>query len=376
MRVLFFATGMGLGGAESQICELARRMSELGHSVHIAWMAGELGVTIPKQVRGHPMRVNRSPFGLFKAIWCLRRLVRKINPDIIHAHMVHANLVARLTRLVAGIWVPLICTAHSSNEGGKLRMFAYRVTDGLADLTTNVSEPAVDVFLKKGASVPGRLIAVPNGVDVDRFCPDATSRLTMRQSLGLSNKVIILSVGRLEYPKNPDSLIKAYAQIAPNHQRTHLLIVGYGSLEEKLKAMVNELGLAKRVSFLGARQDIAELFNAADIVAVSSRFEGFGLVLAEAMACAKFIVTTDCGGIAAAVSEFGLVVPVEDDRALASGLERAVQMPEDSKMLLGEQARGYVTAHYAVDVTVQKWLRIYGEAISQRRRRHSSDDKS
>lgn len=363
MKILFLVTGMGLGGAEVQICELAKRMTALGHEVHIAWMTGEAGIDLPEGVREHPFRVNKTPWGFVKAIWMLRKLVRQICPDVIHAHMVHANLLARIQRLMACTHTPLVCTAHSSNEGGRLRMLAYRLTDSLCDLTTNVSSHAVDAFVERGASVSDRIRVVHNGVDIERFSPDDLARQVVRKSLGLIDKVIILIVGRLEPPKNHASLLRAYAQIAHERPHVHLVIAGYGSLETELKTLVETLAVSDQVSFLGVRADTPALFNAADIVVVSSRFEGFGLVLVEGMACGKFIVTTDCGGIAAVLrdlgQEFGLVVPVEDDTALQVALQAAIETPHNVRMQAGEKARAHVVEHYSIDAITQQWLGIY-----------------
>ena len=365
MRILFFSTGMGLGGAEVQICELAKRMTDLGHEVHVAWVTGEARVTLPDGVFTYPFRFGRTPWGFVKALWQLRNLVRQVSPNVIHAHMVHANLLARVHRLLTGARIPLICTAHSSNEGGRLRMWAYRLTDRLCDLTTNVSDHAVDAFLKKGASVTDRIRTVHNGIDVERFSPDALSRESMRQELGLVDKLIILIVGRLEYPKNHASLLRAYAQIATERPCLHLVIAGDGSLETELKGLVQTLGVSDKVSFLGARVDTPALFNAADIVAVSSRFEGFGLVLAEGMACGKFVVTTDCGGIAAVITyagqALGTVVPIEDDTALRHALSAAIEMPQSDRNRIGETARAYVVENYSINVIADQWLGIYSK---------------
>ena len=363
MKILFLVTGMGIGGAEVQISELAKRMKALGHEVHVAWMTGEAGIDLPDGVLGHPFRINKTPWGFIKAIWRLRKLVGQIRPDVIHAHMVHANLLARIHRLVSSASTPLVCTAHSSNEGGRLRMLAYRITDRLCDLTTNVSDHAVNTFINKGASVSGRIATIHNGVDIERHTPDSVSRQSMRSSLGLTDKFVILIIGRLEYPKNHALLLHAYARIANEHPSTHLVVVGCGSLESELKALVETLDVSDQVSFLGARIDTPALFNAADIVAVSSRFEGFGLVLAEGMACGKFIVTTDCGGIAEVIkdlgSQFGTVVPVEDVVALQTALGAAIEMPHNDRMQAGEKARAHVVKHYSIDSITKQWLGIY-----------------
>ena len=363
MKILFFSTGMGLGGAEVQICDLAAKLTAQDHEVHVAWMSGEAVVALPAGVIGHPFRINKTPWGVVKALWILYSLVQKIRPDIVHSHMVHANLIARFTKAATGFDTPLICTAHNSIEGGKLSVLAYRLTDRFADLTTNVSDHAVNAFIDQGASVPSRITAVHNGIDIERFAPDMFQRNTQRQILGLSDKFVILIVGRLEYQKNHESLLRAYAKTCAFNSEIHLCIVGYGSLEAQLKALVRDLGIAHQVSFLGARQDTPALFNAADCVVMSSRFEGFGLVLAEAMACGKFIIATDCGGITSTIKNVnqrvGVVVPIEDDEALEAALKTVIDMPHNVLLEAGLKAREFVIDRYSIDVITAQWLEIY-----------------
>lgn len=95
-------------------------------------------------------------------------MIKNYKPDVVHAQMVHANILTRLIRLTTSI-SKLICTAHSSNEGGILRMLAYRITDSLANLTTNVSSTAVASFELQYAVPKNSMLTVYNGVDFTNF---------------------------------------------------------------------------------------------------------------------------------------------------------------------------------------------------------------
>ena len=364
MKILMLSTGMGLGGAETQIYSLSARMIELGHEVHIAWLTGQAGLALPQQAVTHPFNIHKTPLGLLLAIKKLNQLITEIEPDVVHAHMVHANLIARFSRLTS--WprkrrqMPkLICTAHSSNEGGKLLMLAYRCTDRLADLTTHVSEQAADAFVDAGAVTRDRIMVVPNGIDTARFRPDHQARISIRESLALTDKRVIMAVGRLEYPKNHASLIRAFVQIQPDYPDTHLVIVGDGSLRKKLESLVRSEQISQSVTFLGKRHDIPAILNAADIGVMSSRFEGFGLAIAEAMATEKLVVATNCGGAAKLLAGHGIVVPIENDQALARGLEEALEITPEARGKLGQTARELVLTGYSIDAMTQTWLRLY-----------------
>jgi glycosyltransferase involved in cell wall biosynthesis len=369
MKILMLSTGMGLGGAETQICDLSARLIELGHEVHIAWLTGQPGLALPPKAKTHSLNIHKTPVGFIQAIAKIRNLYKTIKPDIVHAHMVHANLIARLTRLTnwpLRTWKNprLICTAHSSNEGGQLLMWAYRLTDPLTDLTTHVSKQAADTFIAKGATKPDRIVVIPNGVNTEKFRPDIKARQTVRADLDLTHQTVIMAVGRLEPPKNHASLIRAFAQVHASQTNCHLVLVGDGSLRNELEDLVAIKQLAGSVSFLGVRHDIAALLNGADFVTLTSRFEGFPIAVAEAMATEKLVVATACGGVPTMLEGVGMVVPIEDDEALTSGLTKALSISPQARHTFGQSARQRVVTEYSINALTDTWLRLYAHPRS------------
>lgn len=364
MKILMLSTGMGLGGAETQICGVVQGLIARGHEVHVAWLTGQAGIKLPERAVTHPFGINKTPIGFIQAIFKLNRLINRIKPDVIHAHMVHANLIARLTKLTLlkqgrHNKPRLICTAHSSNEGGKLLMLGYRLTDKLTDITTHVSKEAATIFIQKQAVTPGRVLVVPNGIDTAHFAPNPIARKRIRDQLDLTDRPVIMIVGRLEWPKNHASLIEAFSRVSTQHPTAYLIVVGDGSLKGELEHMVLAKQLQNQIIFLGARTDIADLLNAADIVALSSRFEGFGLVVAEAMATQKIVVATECGAISDMLPNVGIMVPIESIAALTAGLQEAMAMPEKTRTELGVAARQVIIDHFSIDSTLNRWLSIY-----------------
>ncbi len=117
------------------------------------------------------------------AIIKLRRIIATLSPRVVHSHIAQANLLARVTRLLARMPV-LVCTAHSVIEGGRMLELGYRYTDRLADLTTIVSQAAVERYVRIGAAPAHRLRFVPNGLDLARFIPDEAARCAPGVSSG------------------------------------------------------------------------------------------------------------------------------------------------------------------------------------------------
>lgn len=239
-------------------------------------------------------------------------------------------------------------------------MLAYRLTDHLCDISTNVSQEAVDAFCAQGAVGKGRMLAMYNGIDIDRFSFSDDSRRRLRNGLNIEEKVpLLLAVGRLTLAKDYPNLLIAFQRIINAGSIAQLAIIGVGEEREQLISMVAELGLCKRVHFLGLRHDVHEWMSAADIFVLSSAWEGFGLVVAEAMACQRVVVATDCGGVKEVVGECGILVPPQNDVALANGIMLALQMDVAESTNLGISARERIVTRYSLSAQSERWLSLY-----------------
>jgi glycosyltransferase involved in cell wall biosynthesis len=307
MKILLVITDLGMGGAQHVVVNLADALVSRGHTVKIAYLTGE-ALVLPSNSEIEVASIGmKGAKDFFKAYIKLRVLINSFKPDVVHSHMIHANLLSRLVRLT--VKVPkLVCTAHSNNEGSKLRMFAYRLTDKLANISTNVSEEAVEAFIKAGAVKPGRMISVVNGIDTDRFVFDAKVRDEKRIELESANQQMILAVGRLDIPKDYPNLLNAIALLKEQRQYFKVFIAGDGPLKQELLTLTKNLKIESFVEFLGIRRDIPALMTASDIFVLPSAWEGFGLVVAEAMACERVAVATDCGGVVEVIGANGFLV--------------------------------------------------------------------
>lgn len=360
MKILFVITGMGVGGAERQVVDLAEQFARKGNEVTIAYLTGEAKL-FPKDgnisIKG--FGISKSLYGFFCAYFLLLRLIKNFCPDVVHSHMVHANLLTRLVRLSTKI-PRLICTAHNINEGGRARMWAYRLTNWLADLTTNVSDEAVKSFEAKGAIRRGEMLALSNGIDTERFYCDVSQRMNLRSRWGVrEEETLILAVGRLAEQKDYPNLFEAFAILNKEKKDAHLWIAGTGELLADLNTLAANLKIQDKVVFLGARSDIPNLLNAADIFVLPSAWEGFGLVVAEAMACEKVVIATDCGGVKEVLGNCGFLVPKRNSKALAVAIHDALNMSIADATSLGRLARSRVLDHYSLLHIANQWLEIY-----------------
>lgn len=373
-QVLFVITGLAYGGAETQLVHLATRLKARG------WGARVVSLTPPKayvqelEAAGVPV----SSLGIRgkapdpRPVFRLAKMIRTWRPQIVHSHMVHANLVARLVRLLAPVPV-LICTAHSIDEKGqrasdRLRKMAYRLTDPLCDLTTQVSQAGLERYVRIGAVPRHKIRYLPNGVDTERFRPDPELRACLRQELGLETAFAWLAVGRFDVPKDYANLLQAFAYVAQARPEAQLLIAGDGPLRPSMEQLANDLGITDRVKFLGIRRDIPALMNAADAYVMSSAWEGMPNVLLEAAASGLPIVATDVGGNSEVVidGKTGFLVPPKDPEALAQAMVRLMGLPQEERRRVGEAARQYVEANYSLDRVVDQWEALYREFLAQK----------
>jgi glycosyltransferase involved in cell wall biosynthesis len=354
-----------MGGAEKVVISLADGLAAKGHYVMISYIMGD-AVLLPTHASIRVVSLGLvSKIDAVFVFFKLRKLIREFQPDVVHSNMFHANIMARLVRLTTPV-KRLISTAHSAIEDDKLRIWAYRLTNALDDISTSVSAHSMATFVAAKAVKPGRMLVLHNGIHTDAFVFNAVARARLRQEL-LTNEEqgygkIILAVGRLHKNKDYSNLLHAFAQLSLSRVKSvpyQLCIAGEGPLRGNLEALVVELGIADRVRFLSNRLDIVDLMSAADVFVLSSEVEGFGLVVAEAMSCERVVVATNCGGVSEVVGENGYLVKPKDAKALAQALQTALLLNADEIATLGLAARQRVIHHFSFNETVYKWLQLY-----------------
>jgi glycosyltransferase involved in cell wall biosynthesis len=370
LRILFLSTSMGMGGADSQLLSAAQELRRRGHEIFIISMTplGPMGLEARKVgLFTESLEMRRGvpdPRGLLR----LARFVRSWRPDVVHSHMVHANLLARAVRFLAPV-PALVSTIHNINEGGRARMAAYRLTNGLVDHMTIVSEAAANRFVEDRI-VPERLLRViPNGVNIDHYrnVPPEI-RESLRRLLDLTGSFVWLAVGRFETAKDYPNMLRAFARVRERRPEAHLLLVGRGSLQEETEVLVRELGLAESVRFLGVRSDIPEVMSAADGYVLSSAWEGMPMVLLEAAAAGLPTVATRVGGNHEVVrdGETGFLVPPSDDAALAEAMLKLMALPVSERRAMGDAGHHHVRSHYGLGRVAERWEELYREVLARK----------
>ena len=368
-------TTLGVGGAETQVSALVRRLRGRGWEPTVVSLLPDGVVAEGLREAGIAVTSLGMRRGIAdpRAIFRLAGVFRRTRPDVVHAHMVHANLLARAARVVAPVPV-LVCTAHNVDEEGRARELGYRLTDGLSDLLTNVSRHATERYRALGLARAGKLRYVPNGVDLERFRADLAARQATRASLGLDDRFTWLAVGRLDVQKDPETLVRAFAVHTRAVPHATLLLVGEGPLRGRVETVVREEGVQGAVRLLGTRADVPDLLRAADAFVLCSRWEGLPMVALEASASGLPVVATAVGGTDEIVlpGVTGDLVPQQDAASMAAALTSMATRPAAERGAMGDAGRAHVATHYELGRVVDEWERTYRELLGRRRARHGA----
>lgn len=365
MRIEYVVTGLSVGGAEMQVRDLALGMRERGH---------EVGVLSLLEPRAHVQalesarivvatlgleQARATPARMAGALLRARRHIVARGADVVHAHMVHANILMRLVRFSLPS-MRLACTIHSTNEGGHLRDLAYRFTGRGVLLNTTVSKASTARFVSAGA-LPASTRTVYNGIDCSRF---AASQPRMHAEAPFR----WLAAGRLEKEKQFATVLAAISRLAG----CTLDIAGEGREGDRLRELARRCGVCDRVRFLGVVPDVATIMGHYDAFVLSSEWEGFGLVVAEAMASGLPVVVTDSGGPKEIVGEDetrGLVVPTLSSEALAEAMGRLMTLDDAARRCMGARGREYVRARFDKAAWLDRWESLYSEMLADRPRK-------
>lgn len=365
-KILFLITGLGMGGAEKQVCSLADKLADKKEKIIIVSLTNTINIVKPKNknVRTICLSMRKTPFSMIQALINLKKICNIHKPTIIHSHMFHANILSRLLTLLYPHTI-LITTAHNSNEGGWLRMFIYRITDRLSTISTNVSKEAVESFIHKKAVKPHRMITMYNGIDTNLFTFSQSNRDSCRMEINIANDTpLLLSVGRLTEAKDYPNLLHAFSKL--NHTpKPYLAIIGIGEEKDKLIQLAKELKVNDRIHWLGLRHDVDKWMSACDVFVLSSAWEGFGLVVAEAMACERLVIGTNSGGVQEVISDFGSVVSIKDSIALANSIDNYLALTISEKETLQKNARQHIINTFSLDKICSEWISLYEKSSNK-----------
>lgn len=368
LKICQLITELQPAGAERSVYELARRLDRSRFDVRVvALRGGEVANWLARDGIDVSVLSVRGWWDVLK----LRRLavmLRRQRVDILHTHLFHADLAGRLAASLAGVR-NIVHTVHTAE--GRFRPWQYafaRFFSSRCRKIICVSDSVYRHHSRRSGLAGGYYHVISNGVDAVRFAHDEQLRIELRCKWAISpDKPLAAFVGRLAPEKGVETLVGAMCHLAARGNPVDLVVAGDGPRRRFVKNFIDHGEGGSRCRLLGDVGDVRGVLSAADMLVMPSRWEGFGLAAAEAMAASLPVVASDVAGLRDVVlpHRTGLLVPCGDVVALAEAVERLAG-DKALRDRLGRAGRQRVIEHFGIDATIaaheQLYLRIAGQS--------------
>jgi sugar transferase (PEP-CTERM/EpsH1 system associated) len=372
IRILHVVDHLGKGGLENGLVNLIENLDSARFE-HVVYAIRKLGPNADRLAKSRIevlYQGKQDSDSRFQA-GTLARAIGAVRPDI-----VHSRNWGTVESVLAGRWVRFCKVVHSehgleasaSAHEPKRRIWFRRMAYHLADRVLSVSYQLRDLHAARTGFDPKRITVIHNGVDRNRFCPDAAGRVRMRQELGLAaDEFCVGCVGNLFPVKGHMTALQAVESLAAQGRKWRLLLIGEGPERERLEAyLAQRPDWKERVQLMGTSHRVPEMLQAMDVYLLPSIAEGISNSLLEAMASGIPAVATATGGNPEVVveGESGLLFPVGDVRRLS---DRLLRLQADRKLRadLADRALRRVREEFSLDSMVGKYAQLY-ESLGRR----------
>lgn len=359
--MIFFLSGPFVTGLAKHVFYLAKHLAFLGHEIFILTFRQN---NVSEEVIEGIKVFGVSTIDIVKFSQEAIALCEEFKINIVHAHFADpTGICGLLVKLSTG--KPLIQTIH----GGDIHWLSkVQVTHDLVRAALIGTERIIAVSnavayeASQTLSIPmDKFTVIPNGVDVEEFSPIIDGR-RVRKELNLNDDPMVLYVGRLYMNKGLNYLLLAAKKVLRDIPNAKFVLVGKGPLEEELRRVANRLDIEKSIVFTGYTPDgkLPQYYAACDVFVLPSVYEGQGIVLLEAMASGKAIVSTKTGGIPETVidGETGILVKIGDIIELSEAIEKLLKNPE-LRHTLGLNSRKRIEKEYDWKIVVRKINDVY-----------------
>jgi glycosyltransferase involved in cell wall biosynthesis len=363
VNVLHTTKVQGIGGAEQHLLALLPALRAQGVDARFLSLDGGLDADrFHRALDERDVPYERVRCGLDvspRLASAVARAVRRVAPDIVHTHMVHADvygsLAARLARR------PFVSTRHNDDRYllGPFRHVDRTLMRGVARVVA-ISD-AVKRFHIEAGLAPEKLVTIHYGLDEP---PRSPSEVTPAELGVPADAPLLLAIGRLIEQKDHTTLLRAFARIRETTPDAQLAILGWGRLESDLHRLSAELGLTGSVHIPG-RVEPRDWLARADVFVHTSRWEGFGIVLLEAMLAGLPVVATRVSAVPEIVvdEETGLLTEPGDAAGIAAAVGALIAAP-DRRNTFGEAGRARARQEFSVARMAERTVAVYERAAS------------
>lgn len=367
MKILHTITTINLGGAENHLAKLIKGQVNEGHEVSVLYLKGDghwKEYYLSLGVRCHHMQLKN--YADFFSLIRLARHIQRIKPNTVHAHLPPAELFTRMALYFCNKKIKFFITKHNDEPFAPiigwthLARWVAKRSQKIIAISQAVKRYTLDTWAR--AQDDSKIETISYGIEaIDYEMKPNDPRLeSLRSEWKIpSDCLIIGTVARLTPQKSLDTLIQAYAQFQEKNPNTRLVIVGTGPLETNLKNLCLLLEIGDKVIWAGTRKDIPLVMNLFDVFVLPSIYEGFGLVLLEAMAAKKPVIASNVSAIPETVSHGvnGLLFEKKNVDQLFQALNQL--HCSEKRQIMGEAGRKNILENFQLDHMIRHTLASY-----------------
>lgn len=354
MKILQVITSLSTGGAEKLISEITPMLRDKGHQVDVLAFDGA-DTAFKKALTDKGIKVYSFGKGcnVYNPLFIFRLAKMMKSYDIVHTHNTAPQLFAAIGSVLCSV---VLCTTEHNTSNRRRDLKWYAPIDkwmyGRYRQIICISDQAEENLKKYLGEDKFNICTIYNGIDVERFAQAQPCAALVKEK---GQKKAVVMVAGFRYQKDQDTLIKAISLLPKDDYE--LWLVGDGERREALHNVVKDMAVEDRVKFLGLRNDIPNILKAADIVVMSSHFEGLSLSSIEGMSSGRPFIASDVDGLHEIVAGNGLLFPHEDAKALADLiLQMATDVDARNRVIDACQKKA---SQYDIKVMAEKYNNLY-----------------
>lgn len=360
MKILHVITSLSTGGAEKLVTDMVPILRAKGHDVDVCLFDGK-DTAFKRQLSKCGCKIFSFSNGgnVYNPLHILKLLRVMRGYDIVHTHNTAPQFFAAFTSIILRT-IKFITTEHNTSNRRREWKWYPKFVDRMMYrhyhrivCISDQAEKNLRIYLNNNGKICKKILTIYNGVDVDNF-HNASANKELCES---TNRFVVVMVAGFRYQKDQDTLIKAISILPKDSYE--LWLVGDGERRQILEASVKEQHLEQQVTFLGLRTDVANILKAANVIVMSSHFEGLSLSNIEGMAAGKPFVASDVDGLREVTDGYGILFPHENAEALAEIIRRL----HDDKEYYDEVAdKCYQRARqFDISKMVKRYLEVYSD---------------
>jgi hypothetical protein len=354
MKILNVINSFEFGGAENLLYNSIPFYKNHNIQVDFLSLTNKLDLLDGKEIK-EIYYLNSTNSKNLKSLFLLLKFISKKKYDIIHCHLFPSIYFISLAKKINLIEVPIIMTEHNTKNRRRnlnfmkpIEKFIYKEFDKIICISKGTSDKLVEWI----PELENKINIVNNGIDLKKF------KHKKHCNINSKDEIKIIMVASFSSQKDQTTLIKAMTEVSAKYK---LYFAGDGKQINKSKSLVRKLNLEDRINFLGNQSNIPELLSQMDLFVLSSNWEGFGLVVIEAMASGLPVIATDVPGVSNIVSGYGELFECGDYLSLAKKIKK---MTSNTKIYNNFCRKSIKRAEdFSIENMLEEYIAIYSKLI-------------